>query len=176
MRQQALGRTTIGTRASDYRQTRASWVQGPYSEGTPSAESALNQDLAVAQATIEPFSLWVTRQQMATDDIRFGHPPSVSAMPTDDGEREVQGWHSDSPISEKFRTSSAKTVFRTIQTTLYWEYNATSASRTSAKKLSASAAPTSPYYRVTAVGSFGFRTVTICCMSVGWHHRLASSL
>ena len=97
MRQQALGRTTIGTRASDYRQTRASWVQGPYSEGTPSAESALNQDLAVAQATIEPFSLWVTRQQMATDDIRFGHPPSVSAMPTDDGEREVQGWHSDFP-------------------------------------------------------------------------------
>ncbi|MBF68018.1 MAG: hypothetical protein CMQ29_10020 [Gammaproteobacteria bacterium] len=35
---------------------------GPYSEGTPSAESALNQDPAVAQATIEPFSLWVTRQ------------------------------------------------------------------------------------------------------------------
>ena len=70
---------------------------GPWSDQQQTSRHSLNQDPAVARATIEPVSLWVTRQYMGTDDIRFGHPPTVSAMTPDDGERSVQGWHSDFP-------------------------------------------------------------------------------
>ena len=41
--------------------------------------------------------MWLTRQYMGTDDIRLGHSPGISALPKDDGEREVQGWHNDFP-------------------------------------------------------------------------------
>ncbi len=54
-------------------------------------------DVAVGQAAAEPVSLWLTRQYMRTNQIRFGHPPSLALLSTDDGQRDVQGWHSDFP-------------------------------------------------------------------------------
>jgi hypothetical protein len=67
-------------------------------EGTvPARVTPLAQDAAIARVTVEPVSLWLTREYMQTRDIRLGHPPSVSALPPDDGKREVQGWHTDFP-------------------------------------------------------------------------------
>jgi hypothetical protein len=54
-------------------------------------------DPAMAQATAEPLSLWLCRRYMRVEDIKLGHPPSVTALTPDDGERAVQGWHSDFP-------------------------------------------------------------------------------
>ena len=54
-------------------------------------------DPAMARATVEPISLWLCRQYMRVEDIKLGHPPSVTALTPDDGERAVQGWHSDFP-------------------------------------------------------------------------------
>ena len=68
-----------------------------YEDRTPVRRTPLAQHPAVAKATVEPVSLWLTRQYMGTDDIRLGHSPGVSALPKDDGEREVQGWHNDFP-------------------------------------------------------------------------------
>lgn len=59
--------------------------------------SALDQHPAVARASAEPVSLWLTRQYMGTDEIRFAHPPSFAVLDRDDGQRDVQGWHSDFP-------------------------------------------------------------------------------
>ncbi len=55
------------------------------------------QDPALARATAEPLTAWLCRQYMATNDITLGHPPSVSALTPDDGQRPVQGWHTDFP-------------------------------------------------------------------------------
>lgn len=52
---------------------------------------------ALSRATAEPVSAWLCRQYMGVDEIRLGHPPSISALPPDDGERAVQGWHVDFP-------------------------------------------------------------------------------
>ena len=52
---------------------------------------------AVGQAAAEPVTLWLTRQYMRTNAIRFGHSPSLAVLGSDDGERDVQGWHSDFP-------------------------------------------------------------------------------
>lgn len=68
-----------------------------YSERTPQRLSPLVQDPAITKVTVEPISLWLTREYMGTRDIRLGHPPGVSALTQDDGEREVQGWHTDFP-------------------------------------------------------------------------------
>ena len=57
----------------------------------------LAQHPAVAQVTAEPVSAWLTRQYLRTPDIRLGHSPNVTALPQDDGQREVQGWHTDFP-------------------------------------------------------------------------------
>ena len=54
-------------------------------------------DVSVGQAAAEPVSLWLTREYMRTEEIRFGHPPSLAVLPPDDGKRNVQGWHSDFP-------------------------------------------------------------------------------
>ena len=61
------------------------------------SKGALVQSVAVAQAASEPVSLWVMRQYMQTNEIRLGHPPGFAILPPDDGERDVQGWHSDFP-------------------------------------------------------------------------------
>lgn len=57
----------------------------------------LAQHPAVAQVSVEPISLWLTRKYLRTQDIRLGHSPNVNALPRDDGRREVQGWHTDYP-------------------------------------------------------------------------------
>ena len=54
-------------------------------------------DPAMARSTVEPLSLWLCRQYLRVDDIKLGHPPSVTALTPDDGERAVQGWHGDFP-------------------------------------------------------------------------------
>ena len=68
-----------------------------YEGRAPQRRTALAQHPAVAKASVEPISLWLSRAYMGTDDIRLGHSPGVSALPKDDGEREVQGWHNDFP-------------------------------------------------------------------------------
>ena len=56
----------------------------------------LSDDTALVQTT-EPVSLWIMRQYLRTDRIRFAHSPSMNVLRPDDGERAVQGWHSDYP-------------------------------------------------------------------------------
>ncbi|MEM7018132.1 MAG: phytanoyl-CoA dioxygenase family protein [Pseudomonadota bacterium] len=57
----------------------------------------LSQNPAVARTAAEPLSLWLMRQYMGTNEVRLGHPPSLAILNKDDGERNVQGWHSDFP-------------------------------------------------------------------------------
>ena len=52
---------------------------------------------ALACATVEPVSMWLCRQYFRVQDIKLGHPPGVTALTPDDGERAVQGWHGDFP-------------------------------------------------------------------------------
>ncbi len=68
-----------------------------YEGREPVRKTPLAQHPAVAKATVEPVSLWLTRQYMGTGDIRLGHSPGISALTKDDGQREVQGWHNDFP-------------------------------------------------------------------------------
>ncbi|HLK26076.1 MAG TPA: phytanoyl-CoA dioxygenase family protein [Caulobacteraceae bacterium] len=60
-------------------------------------ERQLGADPALARATVEPVSLWLCRRYMRLADIKLGHPPGVTALTPDDGERPVQGWHGDFP-------------------------------------------------------------------------------
>lgn len=68
-----------------------------YEGRAPKRVTPLAQDPAVAEVSAEPISLWLTREYMKTNDIRLGHSPGVSALTRDDGQREVQGWHTDFP-------------------------------------------------------------------------------
>ncbi len=52
---------------------------------------------ALARTAAEPVSVWLARRYMRTDDIRLAHSPHIGVMTPDDGERTVQGWHSDYP-------------------------------------------------------------------------------
>ena len=61
------------------------------------ATPQFSQSAALARTAAEPISLWVIRQYMQTDDIRFAHTPALIVLTKDDGERNVQGWHSDYP-------------------------------------------------------------------------------
>ena len=61
------------------------------------SKGALVKGAAVARAAAEPVSLWLMRQYMRTNEIRLGHPPGFAILTPDDGERDVQGWHSDFP-------------------------------------------------------------------------------
>ena len=61
--------------------------------GTPQ----FSQSAALGRTAAEPVSLWVIRQYMRTDDIRFAHTPALIVLAQDDGRRNVQGWHSDYP-------------------------------------------------------------------------------
>lgn len=56
-----------------------------------------SQSPALARTAAEPVSLWIIRQYMGTDDVRFAHTPALIVLAPDDGERNVQGWHSDYP-------------------------------------------------------------------------------
>ena len=68
-----------------------------YADREPVRQAPLAQDPAVTKVTVEPVSLWLTREYMHTRDIRLGHSPGISALTRDDGNREVQGWHNDFP-------------------------------------------------------------------------------
>ena len=68
-----------------------------YERRTPVKAPPLAQHPAVAKVSAEPISLWLTREYMRTPDIRLGHSPGISALGKDDGQREVQGWHTDFP-------------------------------------------------------------------------------
>ena len=68
-----------------------------YEGRQPKRITPLAQDPAVAEVSVEPISLWLTRKYMKTKDIRLGHSPGISALTRDDGKREVQGWHTDFP-------------------------------------------------------------------------------
>jgi hypothetical protein len=65
--------------------------------GETPRERQLADGPALARATVEPVSLWLCRQYMRVADIKLGHPPGVTALTPDDGERPVQGWHGDFP-------------------------------------------------------------------------------
>ena len=69
------------------------WDNNTYERSKP----PLNETAAVARAATEPVSLWLIRQYMQMDEIRLAHSPSFAIVPPDDGERNVQGWHSDYP-------------------------------------------------------------------------------
>ena len=68
-----------------------------YEGREPQREPPLVQHPAVAKVTVEPVSLWLTREYMQTRDIRLGHSPGITALAQDDGKRELQGWHTDFP-------------------------------------------------------------------------------
>ena len=69
------------------------WSDEQYDRETP----FLNQTAAVARASVEPVSLWLVRQYLSTEEIRLAHSPGLAILTPDDGERDVQGWHSDFP-------------------------------------------------------------------------------
>ena len=52
---------------------------------------------AIARAAAEPVTLWLTRQYLGTDAIQMAHAPSLAVLGPDDGQRNVQGWHTDFP-------------------------------------------------------------------------------
>ena len=68
-----------------------------YEAREPVRKPPLAQHPAVAKASAEPVSLWLTREYLGTRDVRLGHPPGITALGQDDGKREVQGWHTDFP-------------------------------------------------------------------------------
>ncbi len=72
-------------------------VDGHEEAGEIPRERQLAAGPALARATVEPVSLWLCRQYMRVADIKLGHPPGVTALTPDDGERAVQGWHGDFP-------------------------------------------------------------------------------
>jgi hypothetical protein len=72
-------------------------VDGWEGAGDVPRDRQLAADPALARATVEPVSLWLCRQYMRLADIKLGHPPGVTALTPDDGERPVQGWHGDFP-------------------------------------------------------------------------------
>ena len=74
------------------------------------------QGSALAKTAVEPISVWLARRYMQTDEIRLAHAPGIGVMTPDDGERTVQGWHSDYPYhwginaEGKVPTPSGQTV------------------------------------------------------------------
>lgn len=71
---------------------------GPYADREyDRSRQPLCQTHALARQAVEPVSLWLLREYMGTNNIRLGHTPSFAILGKDDGERDVQGWHSDFP-------------------------------------------------------------------------------
>ena len=58
---------------------------------------AICEHPAVAATAAEPVSLWLIRQYMQIQEVRLSHAPAMAVLKKDDGERNVQGWHSDFP-------------------------------------------------------------------------------
>ena len=58
---------------------------------------AICEHPAVASTAAEPVSLWLIRQYMQIHEVRLSHVPAMAVLKKDDGERNVQGWHSDFP-------------------------------------------------------------------------------
>ena len=56
----------------------------------PDRTPPLCQGSVVARASTEPLSLWLMREYMGTQDIRFAHTPAVQLLSKEDGL--VQGW------------------------------------------------------------------------------------
>ena len=88
-----------------------------YAERTPDrSRRQISQGSALAKTAVEPISVWLARQYMQTDDIRLAHSPGIGVMTPDDGQRTVQGWHSDYPYhwginaDGKVPTPSGQTV------------------------------------------------------------------
>lgn len=88
-----------------------------YSDRSPDrSRRQICQGSGLAKTAVEPVSVWLARQYMQTDDIRLAHSPGIGVMTPDDGERVVQGWHSDYPYhwginaAGKVPTPSGKTV------------------------------------------------------------------
>lgn len=61
------------------------------------ATPPFSQSPALARTAAEPVSLWVVRRYMHTEDVHFSHTPALIVLTQDDGQRNVQGWHSDYP-------------------------------------------------------------------------------
>ena len=61
------------------------------------ATPQFSRSTALARAAAEPVSLWIVREYLQTQDIRFSHTPALIVLTPDDGKRNVQGWHSDYP-------------------------------------------------------------------------------
>ena len=69
-----------------------------YSGRTPDrSRRQICQGSALAKTAVEPVSTWLAREYMQTNDIRLAHSPAIGVMTPDDGQRTVQGWHSDYP-------------------------------------------------------------------------------
>ena len=88
-----------------------------HSHRTPDrSRRQISQGSALARTAVEPISVWLARQYMQTDDIRLAHSPAIGVMTPDDGQRTVQGWHSDYPYhwginaDGKVPTPSGRTV------------------------------------------------------------------
>ena len=88
-----------------------------YAERTPDrSRRQICQGSALAKTAVEPISVWLARQYMQTEDIRLAHSPGIGVMTPDDGQRTVQGWHSDYPYhwginaDGKVPTPSGETV------------------------------------------------------------------
>ena len=58
-------------------------------------EPLVARSAAVVKASAEPVALWLMRQYMETESIRFAHTPGLQLLRKEDGL--VQGWHSDFP-------------------------------------------------------------------------------
>ena len=71
---------------------------GPYAEDDyDRSRHPISHAPAMVRQAVEPVSLWLLRQYLGTDNIRLGHTPNFAILAKDDGERDVQGWHSDFP-------------------------------------------------------------------------------
>ena len=88
-----------------------------YADQSPDrSQRQICQGSALAKTAVEPISVWLAREYMQTDDIRLAHSPGIGVMTPDDGQRVVQGWHSDYPYhwginaAGKVPTPSGKTV------------------------------------------------------------------
>ena len=100
-----------------------------YSERTPDrSRRQICQGGALAKTAVEPVSVWLARQYMQTDDIRLAHSPGIGVMTPDDGQRTVQGWHSDYPYhwginaDGKVPTPSGETVMGVQRITCVSEF------------------------------------------------------
>lgn len=68
-----------------------------YADRERTRETAIAQHISIARTVAEPISLWLIRQYLRIPDVRLSHAPGIAVLHRDDGNRNVQGWHSDFP-------------------------------------------------------------------------------